>query len=209
MAHVRIAECLLFEVSLRDVQGGISTLQSAERLEMLEALLSALKGFLALRFQKSMAEWPRFPCISSVDFMYAFITCLKLITLQTPGWDLVSIRQDLALDTLLARQIEDMEVLIRLRKLRQDNRITTVSVEDPWERMTALLKVVHAVLKAMPEPATTNPTVVQTVTPPTITDAMFDLGTQSALSNDALQEIWGDSIYDFGDWNSNSHFPFV
>lgn len=58
--------------------------------------------------------------MSSFDFVYAFLTALKLITVQNaPGWDLAQVRQDLEFDKFLERQVRDMEYMVERRRNRR------------------------------------------------------------------------------------------
>jgi hypothetical protein len=202
MSHVHIVEALLYEVGLQDVQRESTGLKNTERLEFLWSLLGALKAFLHIRFKKSMTGWPRFACVSSVDFMYAFITSLKLTTLQAPGWDLAVVRQDLALHDLVERQIRDMDALVRRRKMsRSGNSLQHRQLEqDPYERLTTMLRGVSTILKTMSEPLALTPPVTETV-PPLVEDLTPDLDMLSTLSPDAWQDIWVGDGYDYGgDW---------
>ncbi|KAM0820879.1 hypothetical protein AB5N19_06700 [Seiridium cardinale] len=209
MAHIHITEALLYEAGLQDIQTETGSLQVTERLELLWSLLCALKSFLALRFTQSIAEWPRFPCISSVDFMYAFITCLKLITLQAPGWDLALVRQEISLHVLVERQIQDMEFVVNRRKARplESGSPGMQADEDPLSRLMSMLKSVNALLQTMPEPTTITPTIAQTVTPPVVDDIMFDMDALSGTTPEMWQAMWSDGMYNVNDWDQLNHCP--
>jgi hypothetical protein len=151
VSHLQTAETLLYEVGLQDVGAEMGGLQGTDRLEVLWSLFTSLKAFLALRIDRSGRGCHRFPCISSVDFMYNFLTCLKLITLQAPGWDLARIRRDLALPDQADHQIQELERLIHMRK-RGNNEGTGQEqpYEDPLQRLATTLKGISGVLRAMP-----------------------------------------------------------
>ncbi|KAK6065602.1 hypothetical protein SCUP234_12490 [Seiridium cupressi] len=209
MAHIHITEALLYEAGLQDIQTETASLQVTERLELLWSLLCALKSFLALRFTQSIAEWPRFPCISSVDFMYAFITCLKLIMLQAPGWDLAFVRQEISLHVLVERQIQDMEFVVNRRKARplEIGSPGMQADEDPLSRLMSMLKGVNALLRTMPEPTTITPTIAETVTPPAFDDTMFDLDALSGTTPEMWQAMWSDGMYNVNDGDQLNHCP--
>ncbi|KAH8198022.1 hypothetical protein TruAng_007797 [Truncatella angustata] len=211
MAHVHIAECLLYEVGIHGFPTDPDSLQGKERLELLWSLLGSLKSFLALRFKKSIAtEWPRFLCIASVDFMYAFITCLKLITLQAPGWDLSLVRQNLGLGVLVERQIGELEILLQRRKPRPDGKEPRGLriYEDPFQKLAANLKRVVSVLKAMPDPSATVPAVTQTTSPLAPDGAPYGLDIPPSLDPDAFQTMWDDdNLFDTAYWNAAYDYP--
>lgn len=66
-----------------------------------------------------MGEYPRFACMSSFDFVYSFLTALKLITLRLHGWDLDEVRRELEFDKFIERQVRDMEFMVERRRKRR------------------------------------------------------------------------------------------
>lgn len=116
--HIYVAEILLYELGIHQDGWQQQLLAPTDRLELLWACLGATKGFLTNRFARTTSQYPRFTCMSSFDFVYAFLTCLKLITLEAPGWDLQIVRRQLPLDELIDRQVEHMEQVANQRKGR-------------------------------------------------------------------------------------------
>ncbi|KAK8090130.1 hypothetical protein PG997_005091 [Apiospora hydei] len=82
MAHVQVAEILLYEVGIQEGLCEAGNLSCMDRIELLWTLHSTCKAFLTLRLQSTPHFEPRFLCIASYDFMYGFITCLKLTNLN-------------------------------------------------------------------------------------------------------------------------------
>lgn len=213
MSHVHIAEILVNEIGLSDSQYVLGNLQATDRLELLWSLLSAAKSFLALRFNSPCTGPPQFLCISSFDFMYAFITCLKLISFQAPGWDLSRVRPELGLGDLVDRQIRDMEKVCELRKPRQASNSGSQGLmtqeQDPMGRTIVMLNNVRAVLRTMPEPPPTMDAVVtQLATPPAGDDIMEGLDPTWELNSDAWQELMDDNVMNANDWNMLNNQPF-
>lgn len=112
ISHLHVAELLLYESALQEAQaasvhsaslrqdGGIPNgvtgpVPSQELLTMLWACAAVVRAFLTNRFAHKTGDYPRFVCMSSLDFTYAFLTMLKLITLRLPGWDLRKVRAEL------------------------------------------------------------------------------------------------------------------
>jgi len=57
--------------------------------------------------------------MTSFDFVYSFLTALKLITLRLPGWDLDAVRRELEFDKFIERQVRDMEYMVDRRRRRR------------------------------------------------------------------------------------------
>ena len=110
-AQLAISEIQLYEIGLSESSGMAIT----DQLECLWACAAATKSFFATRFAEPVTDLPRFTCISSFDLVFAFLTCLKLILFNAPGWDTAFVRRELAFDQLLARQAMDMEEVVRRR----------------------------------------------------------------------------------------------
>ncbi len=112
-AQLAISEIQLYEIGLSESSG----LAITDQLECLWACAAATKSFFATRFAEPVTDLPRFTCISSFDLVFAFLTCLKLILFNAPGWDTAFVRRELAFDQLLARQAMDMEEVVRRRNV--------------------------------------------------------------------------------------------
>ena len=112
-AQLAISEIQLYEIGLSESSG----LAITDQLECLWACAAATKSFFATRFAEPVTDLPRFTCISSFDLVFAFLTCLKLILFNAPGWDTAFVRRELAFDQLLARQALDMEEVVRRRNV--------------------------------------------------------------------------------------------
>lgn len=128
-----MAEILLYEVALQDP----SSLNAADQISYLWACVGATKAYLSNRFaatdrfsgdndnessEEALAndyERPRFICMSSFDFIFAFLTGLRLITFQgLPNWDRARVRTELCFDGFLERQMRMMEKVAEARKKR-------------------------------------------------------------------------------------------
>ncbi len=139
--HYSMAEVLLYETSLVDGQLG-SFVSAPVRLEMLRSCLHAAKAFLQNRFASPIDDQPRFLCLNSLEYMYAFVTALKLMTLQLPGWDCCQVRRELDFDELLDRQIHDMHKLSERRRKKTE----VESTDDPFLRLGKKIELVKAAL---------------------------------------------------------------
>lgn len=64
---------------------------------------------LEARFRKYDKEWPGFIALTSFDYTFAMLTCLKLEMLNLPGWDRRLVRQELKFDRYLTLQIQDLQ----------------------------------------------------------------------------------------------------
>ncbi|ERS97185.1 hypothetical protein HMPREF1624_06516 [Sporothrix schenckii ATCC 58251] len=123
VGHVHAAEILLYEAGLQEI--GIDPalrdepLSAGDRLELLWACTYAIKDLMRNRFQDYITDQPRFLCLSTFDFTYAFLTSLKLMTLQAPGWDGRRVRTELAFDDLIDRQILDLQLLAERRSQKR------------------------------------------------------------------------------------------
>ena len=102
-----------------------------DRLELLWSCLKATKAYLNDRFAEPVRDCPRFLCLSALDYMYAFLTSLKLMTLQIPGWDIRRVRQELNFDSVLELKINSMLALGERRRKRHHG----AAAEDPFERL--------------------------------------------------------------------------
>ena len=110
-------------------------LSPQDKLTFLHSCVHSAKGFLLNRYsdssifpssspseQQQTAELeyrlrnPKFICMSSTDFIYTFLTALKLIMLQIPGWDLEVVRRELRFDEFLERQCCEMEAIAERRQ---------------------------------------------------------------------------------------------
>ncbi|PHH84396.1 hypothetical protein CDD83_2002 [Cordyceps sp. RAO-2017] len=137
--HLSVAEVLLTDVAISDPHCEASNLPLADRLQLLWASMRSLRSFFKVRFASSELERPRFLPVIVSDTAYVFITGIKLLTLQVPGWNLEQIGKELALDQMLTRQILDLTAIIEKRKgglLSTDRG----GLEDPLERLLRLLK---------------------------------------------------------------------
>ncbi|CAK7236811.1 hypothetical protein SBRCBS47491_009764 [Sporothrix bragantina] len=130
IGHLHTAEILLYEAGLQEASSHPlpkgEPMSISDRLELLWACTYAIKDLMRNRFQEHITDQPRFLCLSSFDFMYAFLTALKLMTLQAPGWDGRRVRSELAFDDLIDRQILDLQLLA---ERRSQNRFR-ISPED-------------------------------------------------------------------------------
>ncbi|CAK7213789.1 hypothetical protein SCUCBS95973_001918 [Sporothrix curviconia] len=119
VGHLHTAEILLYEAGLQESSSHPlpkdESMSASDRLELLWACTYAIKNLMRNRFQDHITDQPRSLCLSSFDFTYAFLTSLKLMTLQAPGWDGRRVRSELAFDDLIDRQILDLQLLAERR----------------------------------------------------------------------------------------------
>ncbi|KAK1751659.1 protein priB [Echria macrotheca] len=121
IGHILVSEILLYEIALQGAPFPTASapFSASYRLSLLRSCLEATKAFLENRFALQMGEYPRFICMSTFDFVYAFLTALRLITLRMPGWDLAQVQADLEFDKFIERQIHDMDVMVERRRKRR------------------------------------------------------------------------------------------
>lgn len=151
VGHQYVAEILLYEISLQENCG----LPMADRLEFLWACLTACKAFFTSKYAEPVSEEPRFSCMCSFDFIYAFLTALKLVTLVIPGWDVRIVKEELKFEHLVDKQIAEMEYLAdrRLtRKVSSSGRPAATSTarddaaQDPFRKLALKLKMLRDLL---------------------------------------------------------------
>lgn len=143
-SHIATATILLYESSLSPSPSPQSlphTSSSAQsRVKHLYLVLQAAKSYVTVRFAPSpLSRYydappalaphplresgscdahgrPKFICMSGFDFMYVFITCLKLVLLTSvPGWDVGIVKRELMLEPLIERQVRDLDRLAARR----------------------------------------------------------------------------------------------
>lgn len=152
IAHIRIAEIMTYEVALQED----AELTVLERSNLLAQCMKSTKAFLHNRFAEPILEQPRFICLTSFDFVYGFLTALRMIMFQTPGWDPRQARQQLDFDRIVDRQISDLQRLSRRRSLRSsrkpDNDAPGQEQQqkqppyDPYNRLVSRLSELKAML---------------------------------------------------------------
>lgn len=71
---------------------------------------------LEARFEKPRSDRPRQTNLSTFDYTYAMLTCLKLSTLNIPGWDVRLVRKELDCDEFLDKQIRETKDFVERRK---------------------------------------------------------------------------------------------
>ncbi|KUI59835.1 hypothetical protein VP1G_07056 [Cytospora mali] len=111
--QLHISEILLYEVGLNEELS--ASLPFTERLELLWECLKATRSMLEARFEKSKDDRPRQTYLSTFDFTYAMLTCLKLSTINIPGWDIRLARKELDFDEFLDKQIQDLKDFVAKR----------------------------------------------------------------------------------------------
>ncbi|KAI1878478.1 uncharacterized protein JN550_000660 [Neoarthrinium moseri] len=203
LAHIHIAEVLLYDISLQDMPPACSILQDTDRLELLWSLLGSLKSFTALRSFSDLTGSTQWPGISCVDCMYAFITCLKIITLDAPGWDLAFIRKDLDLTTHLERRLQAVERACTQRGQRQRLSVADGKSQekDPYERLANMLRHVKGMLEVLPEPTVVASSAAQVVTPQSIDSFPTGMDNLSNLKLGMWHQRWEDTGEDTRDWD--------
>ncbi|KAK8048516.1 hypothetical protein PG994_010246 [Apiospora phragmitis] len=156
-AHVQVTEILLYEVGMQENLCAAGNLSCIDRIELLWALLRTCQAFLALRLEAMPQFAPRFLSIASYDFMYGFITCLKLTNLGgVPGWDLGHVRRDLRLGDLIEQLTGQMQSVVARRK--EGGFHYWSPEEDPYRRLVDLL---HGLRGLLASTTTTEPLLPQ------------------------------------------------
>ncbi|OAA57845.1 thiamine biosynthetic bifunctional enzyme [Niveomyces insectorum RCEF 264] len=134
VGHVHIVEILLYGVVFHESHNNNNSSSSsnnddninnsnnindsfspADRLSLLWACLYSTKAYVRNRFFEPVANHPRYLCLTSFDFMYAFLAALKLMTYQMPGWDCRRVRRELAFDELIDHQIYELQMVVKRR----------------------------------------------------------------------------------------------
>jgi hypothetical protein len=121
------------------------------RIRLLSLCVQATKAFFENRFASPVGEFPRYICVSSFDFLLAFLAALKLITLRAPGWDLVRAREDLEFDEFLERQVRDTEYVAGRRKRSSrrfviDGVLVEEAEEDPFLKLAKKLRALGKII---------------------------------------------------------------
>lgn len=123
--QIKIAEILLYEAGLHDELA--AHLAPPERLEMLWKCLQATRALLDLRFSQhlllttnpstiSIFQPPRYIALTSFDYIFSMLTCLRLSIANLPGWDLRLVRRELDFNEYLARQQQILKRFADMRK---------------------------------------------------------------------------------------------
>lgn len=118
--QVNVAEILLYEVSLQEELA--ASLAPPERLEMLWKCLQATRAVFSLRTgdgRLSATPWMhRYTALTSLDFTFSMLTCLRLSTLNLPGWDLWLVRQEVDFNRTLSLQHQNLKKFADMRRER-------------------------------------------------------------------------------------------
>ncbi|KAK0623443.1 hypothetical protein B0T14DRAFT_516266 [Immersiella caudata] len=224
--HIHVAEILLYEIGLQSVPQFPLThsYTPSYRLHLLSCCLQATKAFLTNRFSREIGEFPRYICVSSFDFVYAFLTMLKLITVRgAPGWDLAQARQELEFDKFLERQVRDMEYMVERRRNRRkfffgnwevgrgdENLegaaavVEEVEEEDPFLKLAKKIRILSRMMRdeLQNEYAATQLTLAAETAPMTVTDA-------EGLMHNLEISLWGpgdDSMGQSDQWELDGIF---
>ncbi|TEA19335.1 hypothetical protein C8034_v000745 [Colletotrichum sidae] len=154
LTHISIAEILLYEIGIPESQGTAAYIPLTERLELLWGCCNATKTFLDVRFPKNHnSAQPRFTCLSSSDFLYVFIVCLKLMTLEVPGWDLMLIREHLDLAGVVEGLVEHLMLFTARRAAKRTSAAGEVTdvpgpkIADPFLRLMEMLRYFKELVK--------------------------------------------------------------
>jgi hypothetical protein len=135
-----------------------------DRLELLWSCLNSLKSFLDYRFTDSQEpDLARFTPVSALDITYALITCLKLVTLDLPGWDLQVVRQRLSLADTIGKQVHCLGEISQIRsrgRFSSDPSFRSTfkppTEEDPFARLRRLLVQLKTLFECIPENSASN-----------------------------------------------------
>ncbi|KAJ2905954.1 hypothetical protein MKZ38_003742 [Zalerion maritima] len=183
--HAYMAEILLYEYALND--GATQRLTPSERIPILWQTLQAAKGFTRSRTSVPFSKRQRFVCMAGFDYMYIFITCLKLVLLNLPGWDVLMVRQELSLEPFIDMQIREMETLTRWRAMGHKpgsvggdwEPSQEMKQQDPFYRLGIKLRQLKFLFRVdPPEPTQSHPPDVGSATSvdPAISGVDVDMG---------------------------------
>ncbi|TLD34309.1 hypothetical protein PspLS_00558 [Pyricularia sp. CBS 133598] len=166
MGHFRVAQILLFEVGLNEKAA--SELVQVSRTELLWCCLTACREFMALRFAHQDTEEvqvegeppadckPRMTSLAAADFVYTFMTIVKLLMLQAPGWDLDAARSEIDLDGIIDRQMRQIDAIIAFRRRTGDGVPLTSSVtrycRQPQQPLTSSIEASAASIPPREDP---------------------------------------------------------
>lgn len=222
VGHIHVAEILLYEIGLGDNTSTPpslpSTMDHSTRLTILNSCLRATKNFLNNRFAQEIREYPRFICMTSFDFVYAFLTALKLITLQAPGWNLTRVRQDLDFDRLVERQLHDMEFMAERRRRRRNliyrnwENIRAVDHsggdegdEDPFLKLAKKIKSLSLIMREELQNEFAAPQLTMVAGSPVMTVTDVTQGTIRGLD---VTSIWDDVAELTAEWDQLDNLLF-
>ncbi|TLS22751.1 uncharacterized protein PpBr36_06044 [Pyricularia pennisetigena] len=166
MGHFRVAQILLFEVGLNEKAA--SELMQVSRTELLWCCLTACREFMALRFAHQDTEEvqvegeppsdckPRMTSLAAADFVYTFMTIVKLLMLQAPGWDLDAARSEIDLEGIMDRQMRQIDAIIAFRRRTGDGVPLTSSVtrycRQPKQPLTSSIEASAASIPPKEDP---------------------------------------------------------
>ncbi|GKT43841.1 uncharacterized protein ColSpa_04022 [Colletotrichum spaethianum] len=217
LTHISIAEILLYEIGIPEGQGPASVISLTERLELLWGCCSAAKTFLNLRFpHNNQSVQPRFTCLSSSDFLYVFIVCLKLMTLEVPGWDLTLIQKHLDLARVVESQVAHLDIFVAHRNRRSTSATAAAGtnptasstdvpgpyIVDPFVRVTEMLRYFKELVKGELSTFRSQPAIQEPIQLP----ANLSDGTQ-AMIRDLDATFWNGMLGDDpGTWDVGSMF---
>ncbi|KAK4157889.1 hypothetical protein C8A00DRAFT_11257 [Chaetomidium leptoderma] len=209
VGHLRVAEIFIYENSLEELShctfasrlGGQGSMEKADpgRVKMLWACTRVVNTFMTDRFGPEMGEYPRFVCMSSFDLTYVFLTMLKLVTLQVPGWDLAMVREELKFDVCMSQLIKRMEHTANRRKKGRREDVQEDDVEDPYTKLAHKIRNVRDRLLVNGfdnDYATSQIARVCDPAPMTMADATQD------LMQDLGGGMWQDVPSGTSEWNS-------
>ncbi|KAK3906352.1 protein priB [Staphylotrichum tortipilum] len=219
--HLQVAEILVYENSMDDFfnssftsgkdgsVAGIATPPIGEDhaacVEMLCEGARVVHAFMTSRFAHDIGEYPRFIRLASFDLTYVFLTMLKLVTLQAPGWDLARVRQELRFDEFMSQLIEHMQNTAQRRKKKSNTTNTGGAssthesigqkdeAEDPYTKLARKARIVKDRLLLSPVDsayATHQVARVCDPAPMTLHDATQDLMQDLGMSGGG--SLWPD-----------------
>ncbi|KAF4585788.1 tRNA processing endoribonuclease Trz1 [Ophiocordyceps camponoti-floridani] len=128
--HLTVAQVLILDSAMTQEH-----LTQPQRLSLLWTCVHTLRPFLSLNLPTLEHDRPNYLPIMVSDLTYAFITGIKLLTLQLPGWDATRVGAELGLDAMLGRQVGHLGGLIERRAVGGE----AGGLEDPLERLLRLL----------------------------------------------------------------------
>ncbi|KAK4044033.1 hypothetical protein C8A01DRAFT_12582 [Parachaetomium inaequale] len=219
--HFLVAEILVYENSLEELShcplagpsGGEPTSMAAlsapvseadaGRVSMLWECARAVHTFMSQRFSNEAQDFPRYICPTSLDLTYVFITMLKLVTLQVPGWDLARVREELQFDECMSRLMKRMEYMTEKRKRKRQGGVAVEGeedeAEDPYAKLARKIRNVHGLLHVSgfdSDYATSQVAArVCAPAPMTLADATQD------LMQDLGGGLWQDATSSVAEWD--------
>lgn len=200
--QLHVSEILLYELGINEeVSAGLAQIQ---RLELLWKCAKATRSMLEARFRKIDGQRRRFIGVATFDYAYAMITCLKLSSLNLPGWDLGLLRRELNFDRYLVLQIEELREFTAQRNQSRGPDDGMQPFQDPYvcvhDKLVKIRACVVAEMAAtMPPDSSHNSPEAMDAAGPGGTAHRDRSETTDVVVTESLEDGFSDSLSGFDD----------